>query len=50
MGSPLALVLANVIMTKLESIIIKKLLHTGKIKFYCRYVDDTQLLMKPWDI
>ena len=50
MGSPLALVLANIIMTKLESTIIKKLFDTGKIKFYCRYVDYTLLLMKPEDI
>ena len=47
MGSPLAPVLANIIMTELESTIIKKLLDTGKIKFYCRYVDDTLLLIKP---
>ena len=47
MGSPLAPVLANIIMTELESTIIKKLLDTGKIKFYCCYVDDTLLLIKP---
>ena len=50
MGSPRAPVLANIIMTKLESTIIKKLFDTGKIKFYCRYVDDTLLLIKPGDI
>ena len=50
MGSPLALVLANIILTELESTIIKKLFDTGKIKFYCRYVDDTLLLIKPEDI
>ena len=37
-------------MTKLESTIIKKLFDTRKIKFYCRYVDDTVLLIKPEDI
>ena len=50
MGSPLALVLANIILTELESTIIKKLFDTGKIKFYCRYVDDTLLLIKPEEI
>ena len=50
MGSPLALVLANIILTELESTIIKKLFDTGKIKFYCRYVDDTLLLIKSEDI
>ena len=50
MGSPLAPVLENIIMTELESTIIKKLFDTRKIKFYCRYVDDTLLLIKPEDI
>ena len=50
MGLPLAPVLANIIMTELESTIIKKLFDTGKIKFYWRYVDDTLLLIKPEDI
>ena len=50
MGSWLVPVLANIIMTKLESTIIKKLFDTRKIKFYCRYVDDTVLLIKPEDI
>ena len=50
MGSPLAPVLANIIMTKLESNILKKLFDTGKIKFYSLYVDDTLVLIKPDDI
>ena len=50
MGSWLVPVSANIIMTKLESTIIKKLFDTKKIKFYCRYVDDTVLLIKPEDI
>ena len=45
MGSPLAPVFANIIMTELESIIIKKLFDTGKIN-----VDDTLLSIKPEDI
>ena len=30
--------------------IIKQLFNTGKIKFYCRHVDGTLLLIKPEDI
>ena len=44
MSSPIAPVLANIIMTELESTILKKLFDTGKIKLYCRYVDDTLIL------
>ena len=36
MESPLAAVLANIIITELESNIIKKLFDTRKITFYCR--------------
>ena len=50
MKSPLVPLLANAIMPELESMIIKKLLDTGEIKFFCRYVDDTLLLMKPENI
>ena len=50
MGSPLAPVLPNIILTELENTMIKNLFDTGKIKFYCRYVDDTLLLMKPEDM
>lgn len=39
-----------IIMAQLESTIIKMLLDMGKIKFYCHYVDDTLLLIKPEDI
>ena len=41
MGSPLAPVLANIIMTELEKTVVQKLTASGMIKFYCRYVDDT---------
>ena len=44
---PLAPVLANIIMTTLESTIIKNMFDTGKIKFYSLYADDTLLLIKP---
>ena len=50
MGSPLAPVLANIIITELESTVMKMLFDTGKIKFYCRCVDDTLVLIKPEDI
>ena len=44
-GSPLAPILANIIMTELEKSVVQKL-----TKFYCRYVDDTFLLVKIADI
>ena len=50
MGSSLGPVLANIIMTELESRIIKPLIDKGIIKFYCRYVDDTLVLIKPENI
>ena len=37
-------------MTDLEKIFVKKLSDSGIIKFYCRYVDDTFLLVKPGDV
>ena len=45
MGSPLGPVLANIIMTELESTIVKEL-----VKLYMRHVDDTLLLVKDEDI
>ena len=50
MGSPPAPVLANIIMRELEKAFVQKLTTSGMIKFYCRYVDDTLLLVKPADI
>ena len=50
MGSSLGPVLANIIMTELEERIIQPLIDRGIIKLYCRYVDDTLLLVKPCDI
>ena len=50
MGSPLAPVLANIIMIELEKIVVQKLTTSGMIKFYCRYVDNTLLLVKPTDV
>ena len=49
-GSPLGPVLANIIMTKLESTIVKELVDISLVKLYMRYVDDTLLLVKDKDI
>lgn len=46
----LAPILANIIMTELEKSVAQKLTTSEMIKFYCRYVDDTLLLVKPADI
>ena len=50
MGSLLGSVMANIIMTKLENKLIKPLLSDGTVKFYCRYVDDALLAVKPQDV
>ena len=50
MGSCLAPVLANIILTEFEKVIVNDLINTGIIAFYRRYVDDTLVLMKPKDI
>ena len=50
MGSCLALVLANIILTEFEKVIVDDLINTGIIAFYCSYVDDTLVLIKPKDI
>ena len=39
-------VLANIIMTECEKVIVDKLIEDGIIKFYIRYVDDTLLVIK----
>ena len=46
MGSPLGLALANIIITELESKIVKILGDKSFVKFYIRYVDDKMLLFK----
>ena len=46
MESSLGPVLANIIMTELDNVLIKDLLDTGTIAFYARYVDDTLVLVK----
>ena len=46
MGSQLGPVLANIIMTKLESTIVKELVHKSLVKRCLRYVNGTLLLVK----
>ena len=50
MGSSLGPVLANVIMTEFERLVVDKLAKADLIKFYIRYVDDTLILAKVEDI
>ena len=50
MGSSLAPVLANIILTEFGKAIVDDLIKTGIIAFYRRYVDDTLVLIKPKDI
>ena len=50
MGESLGPVLANIIMTERENVIVGKLIENGIIKFYVRYVDDTLLVIKRTDI
>ena len=47
MGSSLGPVLANIIMTELEDVVIKPLIANGTIKFYTHFVDDTLFVIKP---
>ena len=46
MGSFLGPVLANIIMTELETVIVDKLFAANLSKFYISYVDDTLALIK----
>ena len=50
MGSALGPVLANIILSGFEKLIVSDLIKSGVIKFYRRYVDDTLVLIKPSDI
>ena len=50
MGASLGPVLANIIMTELERAVVDRLVQSGSIKFYARYVDDTLLMVKPEDV
>ena len=50
MGSSIGPVLANIILTEFEGVIVSELINDSVIKFYKRYVDDTLVLIKPSDI
>ena len=46
MGSPLGPLMANVIMTELECVVVKDLFIKGYLKFYIQYMDDMLVLMR----
>ena len=50
MGSALGPVLANIILSEFEKLVVSDLIASGIIKFYRRYVDDSLVLIRPWDI
>ena len=50
MGSSLGPVLANIILTEFERLIVSELIADSTIKFYKHYIDDTLVLIKPSNI
>ena len=46
MGGSLAPVLANIIMTEFEKVVVENLIKTGTVKLYARYLDDSLLVIK----
>ena len=50
MGAQLGSVLANIMMTEFEKVIVDNLVKEGTLKSYVHYVDDTLLLAKRQDI
>ena len=46
MGSSVSPVLVNIILTKFEKVVVKHLIDSGILRFYCRYVDDTLVLVE----
>ena len=46
MGGSLGPVLANIIMTECEKVIVNPLIENNIVKFYIRYVDDTLLVLR----
>ena len=50
MVSSLGPVLANIILSEFENVIVSELVNSGVIKLYRRCVDDTFLLIRPSDI
>ena len=45
MGGSLGPVLANIIMTECEKVIVNQLIENDILKFYIRYFDDTLLVL-----
>ena len=45
-GSSLGPVLANIILTEFVNVIVKPLIETSVLNVYCRYVDETLVLIK----
>ena len=50
MGGTFGPVLANIIMTEFEKVVVENLIKTSIVKLYARYVDDTLLVVKRKDI
>ena len=50
MGGSLGPVLANIIMTECEKVIVNRLIENKIVKFSIRYVDDTLLVLRKKDI
>ena len=46
MGSSFAPVLANIILTEFEKVVVTPLMESGILKFYCRYIDNKLVLVK----
>ena len=42
--------MADVIMTELERVVVKDVFSKGYLKFYIRFMDDTLVLMKKFDV
>ena len=50
MEGSLGPVLANIIMTEFQKVVVENLIKTGIVKLYARYVDDTLSVIKRKDI
>ena len=50
MGSSLDPVQANILLTEFEKVVVTPLIKGGILNFYCRYVDDTLVLVKEGQI
>ena len=50
MGGSMKPVLANIIMTKCEKVIVNQLIENNIVKFYIKYVDDILLVLRKKDI